>query len=306
LERYLQDNEGTLLFVGMIAALTVAAILEVLLQRRPQAANMKMRWANNIGLALINQASINLLTIGATIAIAWWGNEADIGLFSYSKLGFWPTLLIAILVFEFISYWFHRALHAVPILWRLHAVHHSDTELDFTTTYRNHPLELYINAPLTIPVILLLGFPVAVVTLYQLLKTFISVIAHSNIRLPENVDRIIRHLIITPDYHRLHHCSDKNFTDCNFCAAFPLYDYLFRTAKTRPYKDHETIELGLEYFRRPIDGRLDRLLLMPFIWTSREKQSRHQRGQNRPKSASYLPIKPGPPRPLCVKLNSAA
>jgi sterol desaturase/sphingolipid hydroxylase (fatty acid hydroxylase superfamily) len=272
LEKYLRDHDETVLFVGMIAALIVAAILEVVVQRRPHAANMKTRWANNIGLTLINEAGVYVLTIGVTIAIAWWGDEANIGLFDYSKLGFWPTLLIAILVFEFISYWFHRALHAVPLLWRMHAVHHSDTELDFTTTYRNHPLELYINAPLTIPVILLLGFPVAVVTAYQLLKTSISVIAHSNIRLPENVDRIVRRLIITPDYHRLHHCSDRQFTDCNFCAAFPLYDYLFGTAKTRPYEDHETMELGLKEFRSPLDSRLDSLLLMPFTQTWHEQE----------------------------------
>jgi sterol desaturase/sphingolipid hydroxylase (fatty acid hydroxylase superfamily) len=272
MEKYLEDNEGTVLFVGMIAALIVAALLEAFLQRRPQAANLNMRWANNIGLTLINQAGVNLLTIGVTIAIAWWGNEADIGLLRHWNLGFWPTLLLAILTFELIAYWFHRALHAVPILWRMHAVHHSDTELDFTTTYRNHPLELYVNAPLTIPVILLLGFPAAVVTAYQLIKTSISVIAHSNIRLPENLDRILRFVIITPDYHRLHHCSERQFTDSNFCAAFPLYDYVFGTAKTRPYKDHETMELGLEHFRKPIDGRLDRLLLMPFTWISQEEE----------------------------------
>jgi sterol desaturase/sphingolipid hydroxylase (fatty acid hydroxylase superfamily) len=281
LETYLQEYEGTVLFVGMIAALIVAAILEAFLQRRPETAGMKSRWANNFGLTFINQVSVSLLTMGVAIATAWWGNEENFGLLRNTNLGFWLTLLVAILVFEFVSYWFHRALHAIPILWRLHAVHHCDTELDFTTTYRNHPLELYVNAPLTIPIILLLGFPVAIVTLYQLIKTFISVIAHGNIRLPEKVDRIIRYFIITPDYHRLHHCSDKQFTDSNFSAAFPMYDYLFGTAKTRPYRDHETMELGLGYFRNPIDGRLDRLLLMPFIWRSQEKR----RPLMRPKQA---------------------
>ena len=270
MEEFLRDNEATILFVGMVAALFVAVIAEVVLQRRSETETTRLRWLNNISLTLINQASVNVLSLAVTILIAWWGSEAEIGLLRQSGVGFWPMLLLAIFTFELISYWFHRALHAFPILWRLHAVHHSDTEVDFTTTYRNHPLELYINAPLTIPIILMLGFPVAVVTAYQLLKTSINIFAHSNVRLPAGLDRALRFVVITPDFHRLHHCSEKVYTDSNFSAAFPIYDYVFGTAKSRPYDEQETMELGLDYFRDPVDGRLDRLLLMPFVWRSRE------------------------------------
>ena len=270
MEAFLRDNEATILFVGMVAALFVAAIAEVVLQRRPETETTRRRWLNNISLTLIDQASVNVLLIAVTIMIAWWGNEAEIGLLRHSGIGFWPMLLLAVFTFELVSYWFHRALHAFPILWRVHAVHHSDTEVDFTTTYRNHPLEVYINAPLTIPVILILGFPVEVVTAYQLLKTSISVFAHSNVRLPTGLDRALRFVLVTPDFHRLHHCSEKTFTDSNFSAAFPIYDYVFGTAKSRPYHEQETMQLGLEYFRDRVDGRLDRLLLMPFLWRSRE------------------------------------
>jgi len=270
-EEFLRENEATILFVGMVVALFVAVIAEVVLQRRAETETTRFRWLNNISLTLINQAGVNVLSLTVTIMIAWWGTEDEIGLLRHSDVGFWPLLLLAVFTFELISYWFHRALHAFPILWRMHAVHHSDTEVDFTTTYRNHPLELYINAPLTIPVILIIGFPVEVVTAYQLLKTSISVFAHSNVRLPAGLDRALRFLLVTPDFHRLHHCSERVYTDSNFSAAFPIYDYVFRTAKSRPYDEQETMELGLEYFRDPIDGRLDRLLLMPFVWRSRER-----------------------------------
>jgi len=266
MEKFLADNEGTVLFLGMVAVLIIAMLLEIVFPRRAESSQTNRRWANNIGLTLVNQANVNWLTGVVAVVLAWWGEEEQVGLLRGLDLGFWPTLLIAILVFEFIAYWFHRALHVVPWLWRLHAVHHSDTELDVTTTYRNHPLELLVNAPLTIPIIVLLGFPVAVVVAYQLLKTSISVVAHSNIRLPAAVDRVVRYLIVTPDYHRLHHCSERRFTDSNFCAAFPLWDYLFGTARNRPYEEHLTMEIGLDYFRRPEDSRIDRLLLMPFVW----------------------------------------
>lgn len=270
MERFLQDNEAAVLFLGMVVAIILALLLEAAFPRRPESPNTNRRWANNIGLTLVNQANVSWLTGLVAIGIAWWGEEESVGLLRDLNLGFWPLLLLAILVFEFIAYWFHRALHAVPWLWRIHAVHHSDTELDVTTTYRNHPLELLVNAPLTIPIILLLGFPVAVVVAYQLIKTSVSVVAHSNIRLSSAADRILRYVIVTPDYHRLHHCSERRFTDSNFCAAVPMFDYLFGTARTRPYADHATMELGLSYFRAPHDSRLDRLLLMPFVWKPRE------------------------------------
>lgn len=273
IENYLQDNEAIILFLGMVGVLVLAAGLEILFPRRPEASNATQRWANNIGLTIINQVNINWVSSFVVVVLAWWGEEQSIGLLRHTDIGFLSQLMIAILAFEFVSYWFHRALHAVPWLWRIHAVHHSDTELDFTTTYRNHPLELYINVPLTVPVILMLGFPVAVVICYQLLKTSISIIAHSNIRLPEAIDQYLKLIIVTPDYHRLHHCSDNKHTDSNYCAAFPLFDYLFGTVSHRPYADHKTMELGLSYLRSPLDGRLDRLLLMPFVWKGWRRKS---------------------------------
>lgn len=272
MEEFLRNNEATILFVAMVAALFIAAIAEVVLQCRPDRPNTHFRWLNNISLTLINQVSVNVLSVAATIVIAWWGSEAEIGLLQDSGIGFWPMLLLAVFTFELISYWFHRAMHAFPILWRLHAVHHSDTEVDFTTTYRNHPLELSVNAPLTIPVILVLGFPLEVVTAYQLLKTSINVFAHSNVQLPAKLDKALRLVLVTPDFHRIHHCSERVYTDSNFSAAFPIYDYLFGTAKSRPRVEHKTMQLGLEYFREALDGRVDRLLLMPFVWRSRERR----------------------------------
>ncbi|MDD4882792.1 MAG: sterol desaturase family protein [Gallionellaceae bacterium] len=266
MEALLQNNEDVVLFVGMVSALVLAAILEALIPRQPERADINRRWANNIGLTALNQVNITFFSGAVALVLAWWGGEEKIGLLRQVDLGLVPSLLLAILVFEFVAYWFHRALHTIPWLWRIHAVHHCDTELDFTTTYRNHPLELYVNAPLTIPVILVFGFPVVTVLLYQLLKTSISVLAHSNLRLSPAADRILRLALVTPNFHRLHHCSERRFTDSNYSAAFPVFDYLFGTARNRPYAEHATMAIGLDSFRAPRDGRLDRLLLMPFVW----------------------------------------
>jgi sterol desaturase/sphingolipid hydroxylase (fatty acid hydroxylase superfamily) len=143
-------------------------------------------------------------------------------------------------------------------------MHHSDVEVDFTTTYRHHPFENLFMATLGVPVVVLLGAPVAAMVAYQALRTTVNILSHSNIRIPERFERWLRYLIVTPDFHHLHHCSDRRFTDSNYSAAVPWFDYLFRTATRKPYADYATMELGLERFRDPIDSRIDQILLMPF------------------------------------------
>lgn len=138
-----------------------------------------------------------------------------------------------------------------------------------------------MNVPLTVPVIMLMGFPVEVVVLYQVIKSSISIFAHSNTRLPEKLDAVLRYFIITPDFHRIHHSSDRKYTDSHFSEAFPVWDYLFGTTSKIPYAQHESMQLGLEYFRGKKDGRLDKLLLRPFIW----KRERNKEMSGRPKTA---------------------
>jgi sterol desaturase/sphingolipid hydroxylase (fatty acid hydroxylase superfamily) len=86
------------------------------------------------------------------------------------------------------------------------------------------------------------------------------------LRLPERLDSVLRKFILTPDFHRLHHSSEARFTDSNYGSMVPWFDYLFGTASNRPYDEQTDMELGLEYLRQPRDSRLDRLVLIPFVW----------------------------------------
>ena len=262
---FLERHEYLILFFSLFGVLFVAAMLEWLLPRREEPGRLGYRWSNNLGLWMIDQLNVTWVTSLGVVYIAWWTEGQNVGFLGNFELGFWTHLLIAILVFELIAYAFHRALHSIPWLWRLHIVHHTDTYVDFSTTYRAHPIELFLIAPLTVPAVVLLGTPAGVMVAYQFLRQTISIIAHSNIKLPEALDNWLRLVIVTPDYHRLHHSSQRRYTDSNYCAAFSFYDYLFGTATKIPYADQETLETGLEYFRSDRDSRIDRLLIMPFI-----------------------------------------
>ena len=254
----------------MISAFLLFAFVEA---RRPRATQsrqqLRHRWVVNFGLVALNQLNVVWLTAFLVVAVAWWTAGQNIGLLPRLGAGFWPSTLLTFITFEFLSYVYHRLMHSVPMLWRIHAVHHCDPDIDFTTTFRNHPFEILVTAPFTTAAVVLIGFPAASVVLYQMARTLVIIFAHSNIRLPEQVDRYLRLLITTPDFHRLHHSSERCYTDSNFSPAFPVYDYLFGTAKKVSYSKLPAMQLGLEYLREPGQISLSNLLLMPFVWKKR-------------------------------------
>lgn len=259
--------ENEVLFITLIAAIFVSAFFEALRPRRDQSrSQLVRRWPTNLGLLVIGQLNLSWVVPVSALLVSTWSGDEAFGLAPMLGLGFFTSTVLALLVFEFLTYWFHRWLHTNPLLWRIHAIHHCDTEVDFSTTFRNHPLELLVIAPITIPVVFLLGFPPAAVVAYQLVKTAILLFAHSNVRIPERVDRVLRLFVATPDYHRVHHSMEQAYTDSNFSTVLPVYDYLFGTCRSRPASELESMPIGLDYLREPADSRIDRLLLAPFLW----------------------------------------
>lgn len=244
-----------------------AVLGETLWPRRKVLPNIGFRWAQNIPLAVLSHFVVFWLYASVGFAVSWWSTLPGAGLLGKLQLNLALEFLIALSCLELVSYWLHRLMHEVSWLWRLHTVHHSDTELDFSTTYRNHPLETIFVTLLSLPVIVLLGPSMIVIGIYQLTRLAINLLAHCNIYLPESVDRFLRLLIVTPDYHRVHHCPDPAYTNSNYGTVVPWFDYLFGTARTKPFSEQPTMSLGLEYFRAPADSRFMQLLWMPFKHT---------------------------------------
>jgi len=112
-------------------------------------------------------------------------------------------------------------------------------------------------------VIAALGMPVSVLVAYECLRVAQNLFSHSNLRLPEAAERYLRLVVVTPDFHRIHHSSQRDYTDSNFSTVVPWFDYLFGSYRDRPFEAHCRMELGLEQFRETKDSRLDRLLSMP-------------------------------------------
>lgn len=253
-----------LTFYLLVGTICIAMFWEMLWPRRPETTGLGTRWANNLGIAAIDQLVLQLIHAVGLIMLAWFAQKAGLGLLNDSDLPAIAVFLIAAFALDFAGYLVHITMHKVPWLWRCHMVHHSDTSLDFSSSYRHHPIEVVLTYLAAIPVLALLGPPVAVLVAYQAIRVVKVIWDHSNVYIPEPIDRFLRLFLVTPDFHRLHHCSDQRFTDSNFGAISPWFDYLFKTASYRPFEEQRTMEIGLESYRTVKDSRVDQLLLMPF------------------------------------------
>jgi sterol desaturase/sphingolipid hydroxylase (fatty acid hydroxylase superfamily) len=259
----LEQHGATLLFVVLCVSFSVIALAEMISPRRCLPAGQGFRWLNNLGLACVTTLTNRIVFLWAGLTTVWWANQHEFGLLPWLNVGWWPSWFIVLLVLGLEDYVTHRLMHAVPVLWRVHAVHHSDTEFDLTTTYRNHPVAAVILLLLRLPVIVALGAPVSVIVAYEAMRIAQNLFSHSNIRLPEVVDRYLRLVLVTPDFHRTHHCSERVFTDSNFSSILPWFDYLLGSYRQRPFDSHGAMQIGLEQFRDTRDTRLDKLLAMP-------------------------------------------
>jgi sterol desaturase/sphingolipid hydroxylase (fatty acid hydroxylase superfamily) len=159
----------------------------------------------------------------------------------------------------------HFAMHKIPVLWRLHRVHHSDTELDVSSAVRFHPLEFAVQVPVSLATIVAFGVPPVAIILYELLDAFMAVWTHANIRLPLGVERIIGTILVTPSMHRIHHSSHWLETDSNYGATLSIWDRLFRTLRDKSHAEQAGMELGLEECQDARSRNFLWLLILPFI-----------------------------------------
>ena len=168
-------------------------------------------------------------------------------------------------------------MHVVPAFWRVHRVHHLDTELDVSTTVRFHPLEFVIQALPAVPLIVTFGAIPWVLACYELLDVAVTLWSHSNLRVPERLDRILRRVIVTPDLHRIHHSAWKTETNSNFGAVFPIWDLVFGTFRATSREPHERMRLGLDE-RRGHDAHRPLWLLVSVVVPSLGESSQDDDG----------------------------
>ena len=256
--------ESALRLGAFASVLAVLLAWEQLAPRRTAAGPRGERWPNNLGVFLVGSLLVRALFPAAAVGAALTAAVRGWGLLNALA---WPPsveIVIAVVLLDFAIWAQHRVFHAVPVLWRLHRMHHTDTDFDVTTGLRFHPLELIVSMLIKFGAVALIGAPVTAVLVFEVLLNASSMFNHGNVRVPLALDRVLRWLIVTPDMHRVHHSWDPAETNSNFGFMLPWWDRLFRTYVGQPCAGHAAMTIGLREFRAPGELRLDRLLSQPF------------------------------------------
>jgi sterol desaturase/sphingolipid hydroxylase (fatty acid hydroxylase superfamily) len=262
-------------FAGIFA---VMAVWEIVAPRREQKIDRNTRWASNVGVVVLDAVLVRLVFPTTAVGLALVAESQGWGLLHALNLPAWARVLLAVIALDFAIYLQHVLFHAVPVLWRVHRMHHADLEFDVTTGARFHPIEILLSMSIKLGAVAALGAPAVGVLVFELILNGTTMFNHSNVRMPAWLDRALRWVVVTPDMHRVHHSIAARETNSNFGFNLPWWDRLFGTYRDQPAAGHETMTIGIEQFREPAEQRLDRMLTQPF----RDDDTRYALGRREP------------------------
>jgi sterol desaturase/sphingolipid hydroxylase (fatty acid hydroxylase superfamily) len=247
-------------FLGVLA---IMALWELLAPRRRRDIPRVIRWSNNLALVVIDTIVLRLTFPILAVGLAIMAQERSWGLFNIVEAPVWFAVVASVIILDLVIYLQHVMFHAVPALWRLHRMHHTDLDFDVTTGLRFHPIEIVLSMGIKLAMVLVLGPPAVAVLIFEVLLNATAMFNHSNVRLPLVVDRVLRLVMVTPDMHRVHHSILPEETNSNFGFNLPWWDKLLGTYKAQPAAGHDAMTIGIEQFRTPRDQWLDRMLVQP-------------------------------------------
>ncbi len=265
----------------------IMASWEIIAPRRVLTVSKMGRWVNNLGLVLFNSLILRLLLPAAAVGgMAAFVQEHAWGLLNYFQLPWSVTVLITIVIMDFVIYLQHVMFHAVPLLWRFHRVHHADLDYDLTTGSRFHTIEIILSMLIKFATIIVLGAPLLAVVIFEVILNALAMFNHANVKLPDGVDRLLRWLMVTPDMHRVHHSVEDDETNSNFGFNLSCWDHLFGTYRDQPRGGQTGFTIGIHTFRDVKQtNRIMGMLFMPFKGKISEYAINTRRWQNNDKSS---------------------
>lgn len=206
---------------------------------------------------------LNLFFVSIQVYSIGWLNSNEIGILYLVELPFWIKLFLGVVLYDFTTYWIHRASHKIPLLWRLHRVHHSDTTMDSSTTFRFQPLELIlIYQTGNILTAGIFGTDLTSMAVYYIIIYIFFFLEHSNLNYPKWLNNSFGLIFVMPDHHRVHHHQEQFYTDSNFADIFIVWDRIFGIFKLIPV---EQMKYGLIEFEGEKKQSFLYLMKSPFI-----------------------------------------
>ena len=240
------------------------AIAEYFWPRRSQQTRRQRRWLNNLALLFLDVVVMRLVFAVSLSGFAFIVVRHGWGILPMLHLPFWTTCALSLVIMDLIIYGQHLVFHRVPVLWRLHRVHHADTEFDVTTALRFHPIEILISMAIKFSAVEAIGAPPEAVLLFEIILNACAMFNHGNIALSIKWDQRLRHILVTPDMHRVHHSVIALEMNSNFGFNISAWDRLFGNYRAQPAQGHDRMTIGLDQFRENKEMRVDKMLTQPF------------------------------------------
>jgi sterol desaturase/sphingolipid hydroxylase (fatty acid hydroxylase superfamily) len=260
---------------AFIAVFAIMAALESVSPKRRLTYRRLTRWRTNFGIVLLGSLAVRAMAmlpglLGAAavplvaVSAAFLAADRDWGLLNTVALPAWLEIIVTLLVLDFAIWLQHVASHKIPMLWRLHRVHHADVEFDVTTAIRFHPIEIALSMLYKVLWVLVLGPSVLAVIIFEVILSSCALFNHANVALPLGLDRLLRTLIVTPDMHRVHHSTEQSEHDTNYGFNLSVWDRLFATYKAQPDAGHDRMTIGLKPYQNDAPTRFGWSLWLPF------------------------------------------
>ena len=268
MDEFLDQGDDLLRFAVFAGVFLVMAAVEFFWPKRKLITSKGRRWLTNIGISVTAGVLIRLMATAivpiAAVAVAFYAEDHQIGLLNHAPWPTWLKVAVSLVLLDLAIWAQHLASHKIPVLWRLHKVHHADRDIDVTTAVRFHPIEIGLSMLWKIVVVLVLGAPPLAVFLFEVILNACAMFNHANVALPGWADAILRLVVVTPDMHRVHHSVRRREHDSNYGFNLSLWDRLFRTYTAQPEGGHQGMTIGLNTYQTEEPSKLGWSLVLPF------------------------------------------
>jgi len=260
----LLKSEGGIRLSLFLVVFIIMSIWEIMSPKRKRLVSKRQRWFTNLSIIFINMVFVRF-TLGAfAYTVAIFSQLKGWGLFNYLETDLWISVVISIIILDFPVYLQHIIVHAVPLFWRLHRIHHTDLELDVSSGLRFHPLEIFLSLLYKSIIVIVLGAPAIAVLIFEVILSATSLFNHGNVAIPKSIDTLLRYIIVTPDMHRIYHSTIMDEINSNFGFSVSWWDRICGTYKKTSSLGQLKMEIGLKEFRNQNELRLFDLFTLPF------------------------------------------
>lgn len=254
-------TEGAIRLSIFLGVLILMVALETLFPARDRVQKRSSRWVTNLGLVIIDTLAVRLLFPFIAVGAAFWASANGWGLLNLIPLPTWLAVVLSVIILDMMIYWQHVAFHKLPVLWRLHKVHHADRDLDASSGLRFHPVEIIISMVYKMGIVIVLGAPVLALIIFEILLNACAIFNHANVRLPRWIERPLRQVVVTPKLHRIHHSVLERETNTNYGFSVIWWDKIFRSYTDKPEGE---LTLGLNEYQTDAPSGLWWSLVAPF------------------------------------------